>query len=115
MEQSVGALEAPADLPAARTAQDEAVAALARALATLEPPQENQGDDSDQKQQQGSPEEQQRAEGESEEEEQAEREQAAQQAMDPAQLLQEVRDREAQRRRDKARRPAGYETVEKDW
>jgi hypothetical protein len=36
--------------------------------------------------------------------------------MDPAQLLQSVRDREAQRRRERAeRRSGGYETVEKDW
>ncbi len=37
-------------------------------------------------------------------------------AADPAQLLQAVRDREAQRRREQAdRRNTGYETVEKDW
>ena len=34
---------------------------------------------------------------------------------DPGQLLQEVRDREAKRRRDRADRQSGYETVEKDW
>jgi hypothetical protein len=36
--------------------------------------------------------------------------------MDPAQLLQSVRDREAQRRRERSgKENAGYETVEKDW
>ncbi len=34
---------------------------------------------------------------------------------DPGQILQEVRDREAQRRRERARRPVPYDTVEKDW
>ena len=34
---------------------------------------------------------------------------------DPSQLLQGVRDREAERRRDRERSPSRYEPVEKDW
>ncbi len=41
---------------------------------------------------------------------------AGPQTVDPAQLLQEVRDREAQRRREReGRGSAKYETVERDW
>jgi Ca-activated chloride channel family protein len=91
MGEAGSSLEAkPAD---AQTAQAKAVEELAAAVALLSPP-EQQPDEPQQEQQQ----EQEARPGES----------------DPAQLLQEVRDREAQRRRERARR-SGYETVEKDW
>ena len=97
----------PADFPQAASDQQLALSALAEALALLEPPQrEPQGGEEPQ------------SEGNSESpSEGAEPEEAAQPApSDPAQLLQGVRDREAQRRRERARAAAGSEeTVEKDW
>jgi hypothetical protein len=93
----------------AREAQDEALRELDEALALLSPPQDPAGDGDD------SPQEQEGAEGD---ETPGEGEQEGSDAanQDPAQLLQGVRDREAQRQRERARRsPSGYETVEKDW
>jgi hypothetical protein len=94
----------------ARDAQGIALTELEQALAILEPPQQQeQGDPQQQPQQQAG------------EQEQGDSDQAAQpqpqpqRATDPAQLLQEVRDREAQRRRERAKQQAGYESVEKDW
>ena len=93
----------------AREAQDEALRELDEALALLSAPQDPAGDGDDAPQEQGA-EEGDDASGEGEEE----GSDAANQ--DPAQLLQGVRDREAQRQRDRARRSrSGYETVEKDW
>ncbi|MBW2281481.1 MAG: VWA domain-containing protein [Deltaproteobacteria bacterium] len=87
----------------AQTSQTSALEELAAALALLTPPEPQQGESGEQ--QQASAEQDERSQPEKNE-----------RASDPAQLLQEVRDREAQRRRDRERRsPGGYETVEKDW
>jgi hypothetical protein len=95
----------PPVLEEARTHQESALVELAKALEQLAPPpppeQPEQGED-----EQGEGEDQQQ-QGESQPEEQG---------MDPEQLLQGVRDREAQRREERANNtPSGYETVEKDW
>ena len=110
METAVGSIESPGELVVARDAQGIALTELEQALAILEPPQQQeQGDPQQQPQQQAG------------EQEQGDPDQAAQpqpqpqRATDPAQLLQEVRDREAQRRRERAKQQAGYESVEKDW
>lgn len=114
MEDAVGFLSAPADLEAARGAQISAIQELAKALEILDPRQ--QGDPDQQQQQQADT-----SEGETggESEADSQQQEAAQQQAglgeDPGQLLQEVRDREAKRRRDRADRQSGYETVEKDW
>jgi hypothetical protein len=114
MEDAVGFLSAPADLEAAKGAQISAIQELAKALEILDPRQ--QGDPDQQQQQQADT-----SEGETggESEADSQQQEAAQQQAglgeDPGQLLQEVRDREAKRRRDRADRQSGYETVEKDW
>jgi hypothetical protein len=114
MEDAVGFLSAPADLEAAKGAQISAIQELAKALEILDPRQ--QGDPDQQEQQQADT-----SEGETggESEADSQQQEAAQQQAglgeDPGQLLQEVRDREAKRRRDRADRQSGYETVEKDW
>lgn len=124
MEGATGSLGAPADLPAARKAQDGAIDELKQALAILEPPKpdEQQGDSQKQQQKQ-----QQAQQPSQDQQQQGAKGQAGQQAgqddqqkqdmqgIDPGQLLQEVRDREAQRRRERSNRQQGYETVEKDW
>lgn len=117
MEATVVALSSPSDLEAARGAQDRAIEELAEALEILEPPGQDGGGESPQ-QQDGSEGQQQQAGGAEEEQEvpsEADSQQAGAPASDPGQLLQEVRDREAKRRRDRADRQSGYETVEKDW
>jgi Ca-activated chloride channel family protein len=95
----------PAAYQDARVDQQQALEALGEALALLEPPGE-QGDPGDEgggrdasgSSDAGAPEEAEAARA------------------DPSQLLQGVRDREAQRQRDRARRATiGEETVEKDW
>ncbi|UCE87782.1 MAG: hypothetical protein JSU66_08765, partial [Deltaproteobacteria bacterium] len=108
MREALGRLEStPPAFATAREAQDEALRELGEALALLTPPQDSQGDGESAPEQQGGPDESGEAEDESGSD-------AASQ--DPAQLLQGVRDREAQRQRDRARgRRSGYETVEKDW
>jgi hypothetical protein len=118
MESAVGVLQADSDLASARQAQEVAVEELRAALEILEPPDQEQGDSEQQQQQsqQQQPQDQQQQQQEqagAQGEEQ--READPSQGADPGQLLQEVRDREAQRRRDRARRSSGYETVEKDW
>ncbi len=120
MQGAVAFLSAPADLEAARNAQDVAVERLSKALAILEPPEGGgkPGDapdpQGDQPQQAGS--QQPEAEGSSDQAGRQRQEQRqAGLGADPGQLLQEVRDREAQRRRERAHRPVPYETVEKDW
>jgi hypothetical protein len=85
-----------------REHQDLALEKLSAALALLAPPrqqpqdqqQPNQGEQGEDQQQQNQPQ---------------------QAGADPSRLLQAVRDREAARRKNKSRRPAGYEPVEKDW
>ena len=97
----------PPELERTHERQTTAITELEEALALLVPPEEREGgEDSQQQQQRDSGGEQ----------EQQPSEPRAAPAADPAQLLQAVRDREAQRRRDREQRgTAGYETVEKDW
>ncbi|MEM9367611.1 MAG: VWA domain-containing protein [Planctomycetota bacterium] len=110
-----------------RPRQDEALQKLIEALQQLQPPQQQQ-QDPDQRQQQDSQQspgsedngeddasqaqqQAQSSQGEGEEENANENE-----AMDPARILQAVRDREAQRRRDKnERQTTGQVPVGKDW
>jgi Ca-activated chloride channel family protein len=87
----------PPTFAPAREAQDEALRELAEALALLSPPQDPGGGGDDAPREEGG-EEGDDASGEGEEEAGSD---AANQ--DPAQLLQGVRDREAQRQRDRAR------------
>jgi Ca-activated chloride channel family protein len=98
---------APPELDRTHERQTTAIAELEEALALLVPPEERErGEDS----------EQPGEEPGGEQQEQQPSEEQAGPAADPAQLLQAVRDREAQRRRDREQRgAAGYETVEKDW
>lgn len=97
------AAEEPA-LPPAREHQDKALEKLIEALALLQPPQENQQNQQQQQQQD------QQGEGEQEQEDKA------QMGTDPARLLQAIRDREAERRREQERRGRiQREPVEKDW
>ena len=92
----------------AREHQDQALQKLAEALALLQPPpppeqqnQQNQQQQDQQQQQQG--------------QDQKEKEQP-ETGTDPARLLQAIRDREAERRREKDRRQRlEREPVEKDW
>jgi hypothetical protein len=93
--------------------QAAAVAELEAALALLVPPEDREGEDESDSEE--SSEEESGGEGE---QEQAQEDPPAQpqDAADPAQLLQSVRDKEAQRRRDRDQKAnPGYETVEKDW
>lgn len=114
--------EEPSNFAAAREHQDEAHARLLEAIELLTPPEEQQqGDQQQQEQQQ----DQQGEQDESQEQQQQQQQQTAaqeqaqepeQQEADPSQLLQEVRDREAARRRENAERsPRGFDTVERDW
>ncbi len=116
MEGAAGFLSAPAAIEAARGAQGVASQELAKALEIPDPPSQGQPGDEQagqEQQQAGSPEEETGDEsGADSQQEVAPQDQAA---ADPGQLLQEVRDREARRRRDRANRQSGYETVEKDW
>jgi Ca-activated chloride channel family protein len=105
-----------------RSFQDAAVRKLAEALAILQPPQENQqqneedqeqGDE--QQEQQGQDQQEQGSDGEGQQPS-AQPEEAEGQQGDPAQLLQSVRDREAERHRERGRQGSrGYEPVDKDW
>ncbi len=96
------------DLEEIRNLQDQAVEELLQAVALLEPPQQqDHGQDQDQDQEQ-----EQEQGGDKPQEKQRQPEQSG----DPGQLLQGVRDREAQRRREKEKgRHGAYEPVEKDW
>ncbi|MCZ6570327.1 MAG: hypothetical protein O7B23_09225, partial [Deltaproteobacteria bacterium] len=108
MELAVAGLEAaPPATSAARERQDAALAQLIEAVALLTPPPE-QGE---QEQPQGG-EQQQDSAQQAQEERGAASESSP--ASDPAQLLQAVRDRAAERQRNRAER-SRYETVEKDW
>ncbi len=100
----------PPDLESTPERQAAALAELERALALLVPPEdrEREPESSDD----GAPESE--PSGGGEDSEGGSEPQAA--PADPAQLLQAVRDREAQRRRDREQRGrAGYDTVERDW
>jgi hypothetical protein len=110
METAIAELSAtPPEFDPARGSQDDAISQLTAAVAILSPPQ--QPDD-------GTSDPQEGGEGEAQPGQDQPSEQQRQQAgnMDPAQLLQSVRDREAERRRQQTSRDQrGYETVEKDW
>ncbi len=107
METAVAGLEAaPPETSAARERQDAALAQLIQAVALLTPPPE-QGE----QEQQGG--EQQRDSAQQTQGEQVDDSESSP-ASDPAQLLQAVRDRAAERQRNRAER-SHYETVEKDW
>jgi hypothetical protein len=110
MEQAAeGMTEEPPPFETIRGSQRQAVEELAQALALLQPPQ-SQPNEQDQQDQQG---EQQQPE-ESEQGEEGAQPQPA--PTDLGQLLQGVRDREAQRREQRAQQQRqGYEPVEKDW
>jgi hypothetical protein len=110
------ALEAPEFGPI-QERQATAVAELEAALALLVPPEDREGEDESESD--DSQEQEQEQDGDEDGEGEQEQEEASEQPQetaDPAQLLQAVRDREAQRRRDREQKGAsGYETVEKDW
>ena len=109
-----GALEKltgdPPNLESTQERQAAAIEELERALALLVPPEDREGEpdpseqeDSERDQSGGAEEQERESESPSE-------------PIDPAQLLQAVRDREAQRRRDREQRGTErYETVERDW
>ena len=113
MDGATAALGPPAsadpEFEMAREHQDVSLIELAQALELLTPPQQ-QGDPGEEGDQ---GEEGDRGE-QGEEGEEQEPQEAGPQA-DPSQLLQGVRDREAQRRRDRDQGQSGYDTVEKDW
>ena len=99
----------PAPLDDVRADQKLALEELEAAIALFEPPQPQQQQQGDQQKQQRDQDQQQ--------ESGAQAEQRPNPAnVDPAQLLQGIRDREAQRRAQRAKaRQQGYEAVEKDW
>ena len=98
----------PVTFPEAASGQQAALSSLARALELLEPPQQGDPGDSGSEPDEGSP--------GSDSAPPQEQETPSQAGADPAQLLQGVRDREAQRQRERAEAASGSETtVEKDW
>ena len=104
--------EDPPNLESTQERQTAAIEELERALALLVPPEdrerEGEPDSSEQEDSEGG-----QSGGEQEQEGESE---PQSEPVDPAQLLQAVRDREAQRRRDREQRgPERYDTVEKDW
>ena len=93
------------DVASVRKNQDEALQKLMEALALLVPPeqqQQNQQQNQDQSQDQ-------------KDQQKQEEKQDAKDGGNLARLLQAVRDREAQRQKDKSRQRRDYEPVEKDW
>jgi len=114
MEDGSEKLEAePADFAQARVHQEQAVKQLLEALELLAPPQ--QDPQQDQEQTQDQQQEQAPQQGQSQEPDPAQA-QPRPEDMDPSQLLQEVRDREAERRRENTERDGrGFDTVERDW
>jgi hypothetical protein len=110
MMNAVGSMEeAEPALKPARQEQDKALEKLTEALALLVPPEQQQQQDRQDQQQQ----DQQQDNQEQQDDQQQKQQQAG---MDPARLLQAIRDREAQRRKERSRRqPASMEPVDKDW
>jgi hypothetical protein len=104
--------EEPPDLESTQPQQAAAIEELERALALLVPPEDRQPEgEPDSSEQENS---ESAASGGQQDQEGKPEPQAA--PADPAQLLQAVRDREAQRRRDRDQRGVErYETVEQDW
>ena len=115
-EDKAQASEASEEEPAPPLGRDEirehqstAVQNILEALATLEPPPEEPDEGEEQEGDSGQQEQEQQS-GAQEEEQESETSQ------DPGQLLQAVRDREAERHRNKnERNQSGYEPVDKDW
>ncbi len=115
----------PPEFESTHGRQAAAVAELELALAELVPPEERnqpeengqqQQDQQQQEQQQQQQEQQQQQQEQQQEQPEPGEDESQQPNADPAQMLQEVRDREAQRRRHREQRGApGYETVERDW
>ena len=102
----------PPNLESTQERQTAAIAKLEQALALLVPPEDREREaEPDSSEQEDS----ERSQSGGQEEQEGESEpQAA--PVDPAQLLQAVRDREAQRRRDREQRGTErYDTVERDW
>ena len=98
----------PKELKSVEEDQGAAVQKLAEAIQLLSPPPE--------KQKQEQQEQQQQAQQQNQEAAKQQQDQQQAQQMDMDNLLQSVRDREAQRRRDKRQKgTSGYSTVEKDW
>ena len=115
-----------APLPPVSESQKEAITELAAALALLEPPpppqdeQQDQDQNSEDQQESGENEQQDESNPQQDESEASrDTEEAAEQESeaDPSQLLQGVRDREAQRRRDQERERADRraQPVDRDW
>jgi len=105
----------PVPFEAARGHQRVALERLREALELLSPPPEEQESQPDSEPQQQQQQQQQQQSQESAAGQQPQPEPRADEA-DPSQLLQEVRDREAERRRENARREGrGFDTVERDW
>jgi len=109
MDQAVQKMnDKPKELKTVEEDQATAVQKLVEAIQLLSPPPQEQKQQQQEQQQQA----QQQNQGGAKQQKQ---EQQAQQT-DMRHLLQSVRDREAQRRRDKRPRgSAGYAPVEKDW
>jgi Ca-activated chloride channel family protein len=109
MEGAVLGLEAePPEPGPARERQDTALAQLVEAIALLTPPPSQDCQQADENAQES------RGASQQAQAEQGQASAAPTPSGDPAQLLQAVRDRAAQRQRERAER-SRYETVEKDW
>lgn len=121
MDDAVGQLESePVDTQKVQDHQAIAVEKLAAALELLspsQPPQEDPHDPSQQSQDQSQNEQgNQRQEGQGKAQDEKDQDQKDSQQMNASRLLQAVRDRQAQRQRDRAgQQPSGYAPVEKDW
>jgi Ca-activated chloride channel family protein len=99
----------PAKFQQGRTEQDLALEKLIEALRRLQPPQSQ-----DPKQDQQSDQDQQQEQ--QQQDQKQDQQDASSPASDPARLLQKIRDREAQRRKDREKRQrGGQDPVDKDW
>ena len=99
----------------ARKSQDAALEKLLEALAVLQPPDQQQPNQ-DQQQQDDQQSEQQQEQSQAGQNQPQKPDEQKADGGDPSRLLQAVRDREAQRRRDREKRAAtGQASVEKDW
>lgn len=117
MDQSIGAMEAaPVDLQTTQAQQVIAVEKLAAALELLAPPPQDQKQQEQQQPDQQSPQDQSSQQKNGQQEKGQDPDQTGSQQRNAARLLQAVRDRQAQRQRERGqKRPAGYTPVEKDW
>jgi hypothetical protein len=104
--------EDPPNLESTQERQAASIAELEQALALLVPPEDRQSE-GEPESSEGGESEPEPSGGEAGQEGESEPQAAP---ADPAQLLQAVRDREAQRRRDREQRGSErYDTVERDW